>query len=391
MTATLPLLNEGQIKTEIPRSAMVPGRPGTWGSIADAVRGSLLARRMPPMSYMELILSSDCNLRCAYCFEKDKQPLDMPDEVALCAVDFLIEVSGNLKGVGILLFGGEPMLRFDLIQKVHAYATEKAKAAGKSIDWSMTTNGTLVDAECAEWLARRGVRYLLSMDGGRQDHDRYRHFPDGRGTFDLLINRLPMMKRFQAWMGVKMSVVPQSLATLRDGIEELHRAGINQFLVGYAHGVPWSDDDVRRYESCATRGMRVVPGNGVPQTALPNRYVRGEESSGPAGRAGLRLWGGTRAVLCGSVRRPLRMLEAGHDPRIGEGRLANGQRLSGIHGRPEPDGPAGNGRWASARVRRVRVEARVRRRVPRGQRRRGARHLRLRRPFLQAFLCHPSG
>ena len=38
------------------------------------------------------------------------------------------------------------MLRFDLIQKVHAYATEKAKAAGKSIDWSMTTNGTLVDA-----------------------------------------------------------------------------------------------------------------------------------------------------------------------------------------------------------------------------------------------------
>ena len=38
MTATLPLLNEGQIKTEIPRSAMVPGRPGTWGSIADAVR-----------------------------------------------------------------------------------------------------------------------------------------------------------------------------------------------------------------------------------------------------------------------------------------------------------------------------------------------------------------
>ncbi|MGO8752403.1 MAG: radical SAM protein [Thermoguttaceae bacterium] len=201
------------------------------------------------MSYMELILSSDCNLRCAYCFEKDKQPLDMPDEVALRAVDFLIEVSGNLKGVGILLFGGEPMLRFDLIQKVHAYATEKAKAAGKSIDWSMTTNGTLVDAERAEWLARRGVRYLLSMDGGRQDHDRYRHFPDGRGTFDLLINRLPMMKRFQAWMGVKMSVVPQSLATLRDGIEELHRAGINQFLVGYAHGVPWSDDDVRRYES----------------------------------------------------------------------------------------------------------------------------------------------
>jgi len=109
---------------------------------------------MPPLSYMELILTSNCNLRCSYCFEKDKQPLDMPDEVAFRAVDFLLDASGGAKEVAILLFGGEPMLRMDLIEKVHRYGTEKAKAADKRLSWSMTTNGTLIEAEKAEWLAR---------------------------------------------------------------------------------------------------------------------------------------------------------------------------------------------------------------------------------------------
>jgi uncharacterized protein len=216
--------------------------------MAEAVRGNLLARQMMPLSYMELILTSNCNLRCSYCFEKDKQPQDMPDEIAFRAVEFLLDVSGATKDVGILLFGGEPMLRMDLIEKVHRYGTEEAKAAGKKLSWSMTTNGTLIDMEEAEWLARHEVKYLLSMDGGRKEHDRYRHFPNGEGTFDLLMSRLRMMKRYQAWMGVKMSVVPEALANLCEGIRELSDAGINQFLVGYAHGLPWTDERLIEYE-----------------------------------------------------------------------------------------------------------------------------------------------
>jgi len=127
---------------------------------------------MMPLSYMELILTSNCNLRCRYCFEKDKRPQNMPDEVALRAIDFLLAASRTTKDVGILLFGGGPMLRMDLIETVHRYATKKAKAAGKTVTWSMMTNGILMDADKAEWLARHNVKYLLSMDGGREDHDR---------------------------------------------------------------------------------------------------------------------------------------------------------------------------------------------------------------------------
>jgi uncharacterized protein len=221
----------------------------TLGTVAEAVRGNQLARQMPRMSYMELILTDQCNLRCSYCFEKDKNPHNMSDETAMAAVDFLMEESGPIKRLTILFFGGEPLLRFDLLQKVHAYAMEESAKRGKSINWDMTTNGTLITEEKARWLAKAGVRYLLSLDGGREDHDRYRKFASGRGSFDTVAKNLPIMKRYQPWMGAKVSVTPESGPNLARSLAELHRMGINQFILGYAHGLPWTVDDLVRYEA----------------------------------------------------------------------------------------------------------------------------------------------
>ena len=140
------------------------------------------------------------------------------------------------------------MLRFDLMQAVHEYASKAAGKAGKTISWSMTTNGTLIDEGKAKWLAAHKVKYLLSMDGGREDHDRYRHFPDGTGSFDLLVERLPMMKRYQPWMGAKMSVSPAAAPRLAQNVKELSDIGIHQFIYGYAHGMDWTDQALLAYE-----------------------------------------------------------------------------------------------------------------------------------------------
>jgi uncharacterized protein len=224
-------------------------RPRTWSdSLPDIVRGNMEARKMFPLSYMELILTTDCNLRCSYCFERDKKPFNMSDEVAFAAVDFLIQTSRNIKELTILLFGGEPMMRFDLIQRIIPYANKKAAEAGKTISWDMTTNGTLIDEERAKWMAEHKVKYLLSLDGAKEDHDRYRKFPDGRSSYELIMERLPMMKSYQPWMGTKMSVTPESTLRLRDNLYELWKNGINQFIIGYAHGLDWSDENLLKYE-----------------------------------------------------------------------------------------------------------------------------------------------
>ncbi|MDR1477817.1 MAG: hypothetical protein LBJ00_02630 [Planctomycetaceae bacterium] len=72
-------------------------RPQTWiDSMPEIIRGNLEARKMFPLSYMELILTTDCNLRSSYCFERDKKPFKMGDEVAFAAVDFLIQTNQTL-------------------------------------------------------------------------------------------------------------------------------------------------------------------------------------------------------------------------------------------------------------------------------------------------------
>jgi uncharacterized protein len=136
-------------------------------------------------------------------------------------MDFLMQASRNTNDVTVLLFGGEPMMRFDLIRRIVPYANKKAASVGKQINWDMTTNGTLIDEDRAQWLAENKVKYLLSMDGGKEDHDRYRKFPDGKSSYELLAKRLPMLKSYQPWMGVKMSVTPESALNLRGNLLEL--------------------------------------------------------------------------------------------------------------------------------------------------------------------------
>ena len=242
----------GKCETSTQESENGHTKPLTWSdSMPEIIRGNMEARKMFPLSYMELILTSDCNLRCSYCFERDEQPFDMSDEVAFTAVDFLISTSRHIKDLTILLFGGEPMMRFDLIQRIIPYADNKAKKAGKTISWDMTTNGTLIDEDRAKWMAQHKVKYLLSLDGAKEDHDRYRKFPDGTSSYGLIMERLPMLKSYQPWMGTKMSVTPEATLRLRENLHELWRQGINQFIIGYAHGMNWNDEALLNYE----RGM----------------------------------------------------------------------------------------------------------------------------------------
>lgn len=224
-------------------------RPLTWtDDIGRIVRGHRAAHQLPPMVYMELILTHQCNMRCSYCFEAEKNDLQMSEETALASVDFLMEQSRDAENLSILFFGGEPLLKFDLIRKVIGVAHGKAAARGKQISYDMTTNGTLLSAEHLQFFRENSVKFLLSMDGGREDHNANRHFAGGKGSFDLLKEKMPLFKRYQPWQGVKMTVMPDRALNLRHNVEALWDLGINQFIIGHAHGVVWTTDDILSYE-----------------------------------------------------------------------------------------------------------------------------------------------
>ena len=79
----------------------------------------------PPITKLDLILTSGCNLACKYCFEKNCESHgSMENTIAKSAVDLLLDYSANESNLTILFFGGEPTLKFDLIKEITIYAEE---------------------------------------------------------------------------------------------------------------------------------------------------------------------------------------------------------------------------------------------------------------------------
>src|SRR5258708_1084899 len=143
---------------------------------------------------MVLNLTNQCNLSCAYCYEygEDKvatpegKPKFMDFETARGAIDLLFAESGERRGVHVTFFGGETLMNFPLLEQVVGYANDQAAALGRSIDFSLTTNATLLTPAIIEFLSTNRIGVTVSMDGPPELHDSLRVFANGRGSYDII-------------------------------------------------------------------------------------------------------------------------------------------------------------------------------------------------------------
>ncbi len=138
-----------------------------------------------------LNICHDCNLRCPYCFAHEgtyNTPKDyMSFEVGAKAIDFLIAKSGTRHNLEVDFFGGEPLMNFETIKKIVYYAKEATKRANKKIDFTMTTNGVLLDSEKREWLNEHMFNTVISIDGRKEVHDALRVTPNKSGSHDITL------------------------------------------------------------------------------------------------------------------------------------------------------------------------------------------------------------
>lgn len=265
----------------------------TTEDVADAIARAIIGRRGSPIGHLELLLTLNCNHRCDYCFVHGKgQVNDMPLSVAKQAVDFLITASGGLGNVHILPFGGEPLLRFDLVREVVEYAKERARTRvpPKAVSFSFTTNGTLLDEEKMAFFQRHGIMVLLSLDGDRETHDRHRRMANGGSSYETVVENLPMIRYYQPWLGTRMTVHPDAIKEMARNFEHLVSLGINQFIIGPATGIPWTIEQWADYES-ESQMIRILHRFAELRPSMPlriNMFERNIESV-PGRQKGL--WG----------------------------------------------------------------------------------------------------
>lgn len=146
----------------------------------------------------------DCNFRCRYCFADEgayhAPRAMMSEKTAKQAIDFLLANSGARKILEVDFFGGEPLMNFNVIKSTVYYAKEKAAAVGKKFLFTTTTNALLLNDEIISFMNEEMENVVLSLDGRKEVHDAIRKTVNGKGTFDLIIDKI---KRFVSLRGDK--------------------------------------------------------------------------------------------------------------------------------------------------------------------------------------------
>ena len=146
----------------------------------------------------------DCNFRCRYCFADEgayhSKRESMSEETAKAAVDFLIKNSGNRKVLEMDFFGGEPLMNLGVIKSTVAYAKAEGAKVGKKFLFTTTTNALLLNDDVIEFFNAEMENVVLSLDGRPEVHDAIRKSINGKGTYDLIIDKI---KKFVEMRGDK--------------------------------------------------------------------------------------------------------------------------------------------------------------------------------------------
>ena len=166
--------------------------------------GHLKAKTAGVVKALCLHIAHTCNLNCSYCFASqgkyNGERAVMSFEVGKRALDFLIENSGTRRNLEVDFFGGEPLMNFQVVKDLVAYARSIEKQHNKNFRFTLTTNGMLVDDDVIDFANRECSNVVLSLDGRKEIHDRYRVDYAGKGSWERIV---PKFRKFVQARGGK--------------------------------------------------------------------------------------------------------------------------------------------------------------------------------------------
>lgn len=179
---------------------------------------------------LTLIPTSGCNFRCSYCFEADKcYPNDTMSEEVMDAIIELIDTRLKNNGyLSVAWFGGEPLLKIDIIRKMQKRIGEIVKRKNLKFGASVVTNGYTMTKEISDELVELGIKGIqVTVDGPREVHDSKRVLINGKGTFDKIMENI-LKSNPQLNISIRVNIEKDSLPLMPKFIDDLVGLGINK-------------------------------------------------------------------------------------------------------------------------------------------------------------------
>lgn len=181
-----------------------------------------------------LHITTGCNMSCNYCYSPPQQRNDMSQETAYRTIDF---VTKNYPvNTGIIFFGGEPLLKKDLIINTILYAHKKEAY----LHYKVTTNGILLDKDFLEFANKTHLQISISIDGNEKAHNTFRKFPDGTYTFEILKEKIALLLKYQPYAKALMTVNPETLPYYSDSVDFLLKNGFKYIIASLNYAGNWN-------------------------------------------------------------------------------------------------------------------------------------------------------
>ena len=166
---------------------------------------------------LSLAIAQKCNLGCTYCYAQQGTfggtPKDMSLATATQAIDLLLAAAPAGGKINIAFMGGEPLSNRKVLRAATSYAATLATQRGVTANFSITTNGTLLKPDDADFFEQHGFAVTVSLDGSAEQHDRLRPFKGGKGSFERIMARVSPLLEIQRRMQVsaRVTVTPFNL------------------------------------------------------------------------------------------------------------------------------------------------------------------------------------
>lgn len=205
-----------------------PLKKSTADQVEEYERMQLEKLTRKKLMQVSLNVTHKCNLNCDYCYGGDGSyggpAVNMSRKTARRAIDFLMGENGSSDRCRITLFGGEPLLNFDLVKYVVRHAKQEASRRRKKIDFGMTTNGVLLDDDKIEFIIKENIEVTFSFDGPRSIHDRNRPLKSSkvRSSYDLIhpkiLKFIEKAERENCFYGFRATLTRPGIRNIEDVI-----------------------------------------------------------------------------------------------------------------------------------------------------------------------------
>jgi uncharacterized protein len=276
------------------------------GVVAGARKDFEIAARpieRTPLNTLVLTLTTGCNLGCSYCqcegLTTPRSASVLERAAAMRGIDLLLHEAVDHPRVNVVFFGGEPLTRFAMLRELVDYAERQAAAAGKGVDFSLTTNATMLSDEIIAFFAEHRFGISVSIDGDELAHDRHRISIGGKGTYKQVAQNVGKLLAGVSGrpVGARVTLARGNTDVLRY-YRHLHdeigfaEVGFAPVTAGKESPLGLSDDEMRAVLD-AMRGL------GREYTAAAKRGLRHGFSN--MNQMMQDLWSGTRKTLpCGA-------------------------------------------------------------------------------------------